>query len=1237
MNECFLGPHGGRGSVEKFCEIQGFMSKQKGSSNISTTCEPLLADADQRRRALDPTSSFHLEAPAGSGKTFLLTARFLRLLGIVEHPQHILALTFTNKAAGEMRERVGRYLSRAGKLDAASNEPDAELLEMAAKALARHKRYEDLLLGGELLRIQTFHSFCYSLVSQAPLEAGVVPGADLLVEPDQLFFLREVIDETLQNLLNRPVEDPARLAVENRLLYLNNSWPMLVQELEDLMQRRETLGDLIHILGRKEVNEYVLQGIRELAESELTGLKSVFERCDLARMWLHFMDDLSAHKAVAGSEFPAEVPGASWESLQSWQRMAEGFLTKNGQPRKKFGPATGYYTGFAKTEWARYIQDMNEAVAERLHQARGLPLPESAPPDTDVLLDLVLILNELIGTYEERCRRQRLLDFSALEMAAIRLFDTTTPSDLQLLLDQQIHHVLIDEFQDTNYQQWNLLRRLCSGWTPGDGRTLFVVGDPKQSIYGFRKAEVQLFQEAKKGVPLDSYQTLPLIPLVLHTNFRSRSHLIEWCNDLFSRTVMADPLLEKDEVEFAEAAPSPKTLEEERGCKGANPGEDRCGAPTAGGSPLQNPALPAFPPELALFAAWPEGLSARKREAGWMAHRIRQQLEESGPEHQVGILLFARTHLPIYLEALQQGGVAVQVAEGLKLMERPEVQYLWQLCRALVLPQDHLAWASQLHSPWLTLNYGEIYAIFCEEPGAWVEKIRVFAQKDQRVADFWENLRGARQHLGHEPLADVLEAAWIELEGVKHVARRWGSRGIASCRQFLEIMREAEVHEPVQTLMRAEQLLENAYEPVDPDTALSRVSLMTVHRAKGLEFDTVYLPFLDWNPVARERTNQPPYLLERVPGRSDRHLLAVRPDRRRSDPDLLYRLLLDTHVGRRWGESKRLFYVALTRARSRLLLSGVVPFKNGGEQVVFPSKTPLNWLNEHYGLREWLSFPEVKTGQFPPGESPAPAKDRAGSEAAVSPSLETPFSQEVRWGDDAGKFQVVLEPRIPPLDAAPFEGGPAVEIHPAPFEREKPLFKILNPSSFVPEEPAEYSIDGTEESGSADDPRIRGILVHRLLEVYGREKRLPPPEGVCSYLKRQGIRGEEACKMGESALDEVRACLADPWLRRFYDLPEQDRCVEYALEGLHASRTLYVGVVDLAACMEGTWWLVDFKTSKSLSADASPDAFCRGELEKYRPQLMAYREMWAKCRQVKADAVRAAVYWTALQHWEIVE
>ncbi|QCQ21864.1 UvrD-helicase domain-containing protein [Desulfoglaeba alkanexedens] len=1163
----------------------------------SSVPDAQLADAAERRRAWSPDESFHLEAPAGSGKTSILTGRYLNLLARVRHPQNILALTFTNKAAAEMQERILGFLRMAQKGERPKNDHELELYILAEKALAKHRDRREILFSAGVLRIQTFHAFCYHLVTQAPLEADLPPGSRLLDENEQRRWLTETIDRTLLDLLERNPQDPHRQALENRLLFLNNQWPLLVREIETLMARREFVADLAALGDTNEIRRMVLRRTRLLVEAELADLEREFLASSLGLAWHRLRELLAASRAPVLDTLPEAPPGADWEELPGWHTIAETFLTKQGTLRQRFGPATGFPRGFSKSEAAAWIGDLPPHIVEALHRIRELPLQGGTPVDVESLRDLLLVFHAVLKDYNDQCRRQRVVDFSALETAALRLFEAASPSDLQLLLDHQIHHILVDEFQDTSFNQWRLLQGLCAEWPQDGSRTLFMVGDPKQSIYGFRKAEVRLFLEAKNGLPLDRFRRLPLENLTLRTNFRSTRRLIEWCNHLFGRTVMAEPRPEADEVPFVAAAPAPHRMNE-----------------PPGGEPVR----------LALFARFPDPEAARRREASWIGSQVRKIRETKGPDHTVGILLFARTHLAVYLEALHQRGIQVQVAEGFRLMERPEVNYLWQLARALVLPHDDLAWAALLRSPWLNLSLSDFVALSRREPEAWVEKIRTQAAEGGILQRFWDRLAEARRAAGRRPLAEVVESAWIALGGARATASTWGPRGLESCRRLLAVLGDSETGDPVRTLFRAENTLSETFEPLDPQSAHATVFMMTVHRAKGLEFDTVFLPYLDWDPVFRERGNKPPYLLERIPSRTrrhngpdaesedrDRHMLAIRPDRLHGDRDPIYERLHGLQLDRRRAEAKRLFYVAATRARENLFLSAVLGGQNGTR---VPPESPLHWLDVHYRLRETLRLEEIAVS------------DKADADP--------PDALESGWTGGGDDFLVALEP-VPEATSVP-QAAP-IKAHvlapPAEFERERPALRVIQPSGLAQGDQDDAQATAHEAAPVPGDPNLWGTVVHRLLETAGTGGRLPDPEAVAAYIRGFGvIEADGVEEVASAALEEVRACLEDPWLQRLYAFPETQRRIEWPLEALHRPGVLYAGTVDLAATDGATWWVVDFKTTRP-APGTDVDGFLEFESRRHRAQIFAYREMVSKKQSISRDSVRAGIYFTYLRRW----
>ena len=748
------------------------------------------------------------------------------------------------------------------------------------------------------------------------------------------------------------------------------------------------------------------------------------------------------------------------------------------------------------------------------------------------------------------------MDFIGLEDAALRILREDEPTDLHLHLDYRIKHFLIDEFQDTSRNQWDLLHRLCSGWEPGDGRTLFIVGDPKQSIYAFRKAEVRLFMEARKGLPLPGLGRLPLTSLLLATNFRSREGLIDWCNDLFGNTVMIHPNADADEVPFSASVP----------------------APGAGGEAMIS---------LNLFTGDAE--TAKAKEAKWLAREVRGFIAETEGKKSLAILLFTRNRLHRYLQAFKAESIPLQVKEGLLLAERPEILHLMQIARVIARPHDDLAWASLIRSPWNWFGQNLLHRVSLKDPVGWRDKILTAAEEHPEMSALRRAIEQALKRGGRDPLGQVVRDFWEMLDGPRVTAALYGMAGIANCRQFFQVLETVEQGIPQETLTRMEALLKTLYEPVDPMAFRSPVTMMTVHGAKGLEFDIVFIPFLDWRPLSSGGQVPPTYLLERIPGASGRYLVAMGTDRRTGEPTPLFQLLKKFQQDRRMGEAKRLFYVAATRAREALFLSGIAGVKDNGLGATGGSL--LNWVMDH----------EKITGTAPANIHRHPRRGvritiDPESRAAPPPTRETAFE--------------------PPK--------------PLPLHAEKIPYAIESPSA-LPGDKTIPSGGGVERSPESPALAARGIVTHRILNRIVRGGSTPSRVSIEKALTREGVADESVSSLAEDILAEVSGVLQDPFIGRLLVQETPVLRSEWAVEDSAGDRRIRSGILDLVAYDGTSWWIIDFKTSRP--PDGNLEDFVNSQMALYRPQLEAYRTMLRNAEGVREQNIRAGIYLTAVKKW----
>ena len=1104
------------------------------------------ADQAIRDQALGPLEGFHLEAPAGSGKTSVLLARFLTLLARVDTPEEMLALTFTRKAAGELRARVMALLWERQDPGADASPLELRLRELAAAVFRRHADDAQLKLTPERLPIMTFHGFCAQLLKLAPQEAGAPLEFKLLEEDEARWLKGEALDEMRRRLNRRPSRDPVRQALIRRLVRLNNDWRRLAKELYGLLSRRDSLGDFLDLArvsrDAAAYRQLLEERFRMVLKPSLEVLRAGLAGSALGEEWAEFQRALQG--SANGNLILPELPGSGTGDLSAWQAISVVLLTKQGDPRKRLSVKDGFPEGFDQKKWAPLIQDLPETAARFLKQCRDLTPAGTSAEEAAALQDLVILVGEALGVYEQLCARKGALDFVDLEASALKLLREGDFTEVMHRLDQRFQHLLVDEFQDTSVNQMELLCRLMTDWQAGDERTLMVVGDPKQSIYGWRQAKPLLFMASREGLPCGGAEPLPLTPLKLTTNFRATRTLITWANEVFGFSVMKS------------------------GAAGArfHRAESRPGAP-------EGPA-----PSLTLFAGESDP-AARGLEARWLARQVAQALPTLGPDDKIGILLFTRKHLPRYLQALYDAGLTVRVREGLKLADCRTVAHLHNLARALTRPQDEVAWAAALRGPWGPQPLTTLARV-AQAPGElWPEKLHHFTEQTGQadcpaaMPGLAESLEQARGQVGRRPLADIL-TDWLEATGAWAGIAAWeGPLGVANARTYLDLLAGAEAGLPEATFVQADFTLEAAFQPPDPRAQASPVEILTVHGAKGLEFHQVFLPFLDWQPLKSE-DNTPPFLLEEIPGRGSHGLALARPYIQEKQSSL-YILLRNLKNQRVVDEARRVFYVAVTRARQRLVMSGLARLDQQGNWQG-AGDSPLTWLREHYRL------------DLPP--------------AGFSVS-------SVSWPEP--EMQVELLTVVPPQTGETAR-PPAL---PAAwdFSPEAAPFQVSFPSGLAAPWAATATLPEAAAAEDGEAARLRGVVMHRALQTLARGGDVPAAPSLAAALRQEGMTPPAAASLAAEIQAELAACRADPFLTSLLrpDIPWA--ASEWLIEDQPHPGAIRRGVIDLLAFDGQDWWLLDFKSSRPATGE-DWEAFISRETEKYRPQLLAYREMAAKAK-----------------------
>lgn len=882
-----------------------------------------LIDSQQRSQATNPFKSFIVQAPAGSGKTEILTQRYLRLLGTVSAPEQIIALTFTRKAASEMRERIILALQLAANDTKAKSPHQQMTLDFAKQALIRSETLQwNLLNLPNRLKIITIDSLCQSINQAIPLLEKQIAYSNITDIPASHYLNagRSCIQYAIQN-------PEYQAAIKTLLLHVDNRQEKLLELFKNLLaQRDQWLNPLFQ--ARTQNKSYFERALRVIEQHELTRFKKSLPR--------HIAEDmLSLARQLAIIE---NNPGSPRYPLQHWfdleqttqdlvSALAALLLTKEQQFRSAFDHHVGLKRGVCSNQDYDQLKanskDLLNELKEQpdfLHallQVSQLPNPEYDLEQWEVLQALFLILPLLVGHLHLLFTEHNEVDFAAISQFALTaLGSPEEPTDLALYLDNAIHHLLVDEFQDTSITQFELLTQLVQGWQAGDGKTLFVVGDPMQSIYRFRQAEVGLFFRAKE----EGIGPVLLNSLELRSNFRSKETLVNWVNHQFSNIFPKQFDIESGAVSFH---PSSHVIED----------EDACGVHA-----LQ--------------------FKNREQEANHLIQLISHELE-AHPEQSLAILVRSRTHLTNIISLLRQHQIPYQGTDIDLLANLPHLRDLWSLTQALLSPANRLSWLSVLRSPYCGLSLNDIHSIANFNPKqsiyfalSQLDAIQTLSGEGRIRAQFFiqvmhKALSQRYQHRLSDWVSQTVEALYFD--------KLLDQNQINDLEQFWILL---DKYEQDGCLPELTEFLKEFNSLYSQQSTPSRLQVMTIHKSKGLEFDTVFLPSLGSQP---NRGDGPMLRWLNLPTQNQGNLLLVSPIRAAHHESCdLYDYLSKLDEEKSAYESQRLLYVAVTRAKSRLYLFDNSAKSSKGSFLNLLKHQPFTAQDNPLNTDELtLSFPQV--------------------------------------------------------------------------------------------------------------------------------------------------------------------------------------------------------------------------------------------------------------------------------------
>lgn len=1120
--------------------------------------EPELADAAARAAALDAEQSFCVTAPAGSGKTELLTQRVLTLLARVDNPEEVLAITFTRKAVAEMRARIVVALRSAEREDDENAAPHRQTTLALARAVLQRDADKgwQLLANPGRLRIFTFDAFSAYLVRQMPITSGFggAPSQEDNAEPLYL--------DAVECLLARLEDDSALAAdIATVVAHLDCKLAELENILVDLLCKRDQWRGLYAHLQEGSAAELLQGYIDSMVEELLTGLHArlhlfggpLCEQIDYAAGKLIEHDKPSPVKELVGL---TQLPGVDPAAVKVWQTIRTLLLTDKNEWRKSVNIRQGFPAGNAaekrqKSAFKALLDElqMQQGLLALLGEIRELPEHSYAEENWPLLQALLNVMRHLLAYLELSFQSAQKVDFSAISLRALdALGALDAPSDLALRLDYQIQHILVDEFQDTSRVQHELLARLTAEWgsDPQGRKTLFIVGDAMQSIYAFRNARVGLFMYARKH----GIAELPLRPLELSTNFRSKQAIVEWVNATF-------------ETAFP-------------------PADDlRLGAtPYVASTALSASSSAAEVQAFGYFDTFSKQAEAQKICALIGAAR------EQDPEGSIVILLRTRKQAEPILPALRAAGIDWQAAELDKLSDQACVTDLMSITRALLNPADRVAWLALLRLPMCGLAMEDLLAVAgvtqATAQQALLERIVNYQSIDTlsddgkpRLALLSEVFGAAWEARQRKPLHYVVQGIWQALSGDAVYATPAEQD---YCQRFFMALEQLVQNEEALHWQLIEDNIERQYAESTSESSAA-VQIMTIHKAKGLEFDTVLLPSLHQRSQTdgRELLNW----FDPVDDDGQSPLLIGLNERGNDQQKTLYSYVRFLKRRQRELESVRLLYVACTRAAKRLYLFS--------------------------GVKE-----QAKSGDLVPAGS-------TGLASVIWPTIR----DNIQVLDDAG-----AKPEARP-EIVITELTRVSHVKPAAATPESGLLSTFRGREFDSDPHAAPQRNRLE--------KIVGTVVHTNLEQLVRGQHHNWHLKALDFmrarwqtqLRQRGVSSTDLQQALDAVQRAIRNALTDANAAWIFDAGQHDSAVELPLAVQTATGIKHY-IIDRTFVLEdGTRWIIDYKTVLHETVDDLA-AFDRQKSALYQQQLAAYRNAFMQAGEKK---VRTGLYFPIQQHF----
>tara|TARA_Y100001936_G_scaffold243230_1_gene281758 strand:- start:5094 stop:8585 length:3492 start_codon:yes stop_codon:yes gene_type:complete len=1150
-----------------------------------------ISDFAERKRALDPTCSFIVQAPAGSGKTGLLIQRYLKLLVYVGEPEEIVVITFTKKAVAEIKKGVLAALTQSNE---SSENEHVKLTRKLASAVLRRDYHSgwNIVKNPARLRIQTIDSLCASLVRQMPILSK--SSSQMKSTEDAFDLYREAARATIslvtRDNFSREKDNVVAQDVAQLLKYLNNDVSHVEKLLVKILEKRDQWLPLIYE-GKDtgENREKLEAGLRNARCEVLKRLSSIYpepmcnELLELLRYAASNLKKSYRNSPISICEDLFSMPGYEEYDVDYWKGIAQ-LLTTEKDWRKRLTKLEGFPSGNTNSEkkklklWVQRAYTLinslkkDDTLRKYLHKIKELPPPVYTENQWKVLNSIIRLLRYTVGHLKLVFKAHGRVDYIEVMLGALQaLGDPDAPTDLALALDYRIQHLLMDEFQDTSKSQFDLITKLTAGWGVGDGRTLFVVGDPMQSIYRFREAEVSLFSRART----EGIGNIELESIVLRTNFRSHSGIVDWVNSTFSQIMSERESLSGGGVPYTDSVSIHKGL--------------------------SGPAVQIHP----FFNG------DHKAESKKVVEIIRD-VRRDDPSATMAIL--GRTHKALYDEIIPQlrkVGLSFR-ADGIEEFScQPVVQDLLVLTRALLHLADKLAWLAVLRAPWCGLKLADLYVLF---PAQTTSSVGMDDLRENKLSKnhqtVWEalnddtrllavstdgamRLRRIRKVLGNcinnnsrQSLRADVEAAWLALGGAACVGKEYELEAAEIYFDYLEN------HEKMGNIYDLEAFEEGllGFSTQSDIGADDTLQLMTIHKSKGLEFDYVIVPGLGRSSGSNKRKliqwcEHPDLLLAPI-----QEAGLTSNDHTRPKENSIYRWLEKLEQEKDSFEDERILYVAATRARNFLHILGNTALLYNSNGVIELKKPSVKSLLR----RLW------------------PVAQPIFSEAATEEKLLIGIGA----GEDKQKYIIDQSLRRLTSDWV-FPSAPT----------------NVKWSSFK----ERVCVQEIEFSWAGETARYIGMVVHRWLKNIAEDAIDKWNKDRIDNLHNIFKQNLIACGMSDNddeiefAITKIKSALIHTikdergqWLLG----PQKNAQNELSMTTVIDGNSVGLIIDRTFIGEDGLRWIVDYKTSSHVGSDI--EFFLDRERERYRSQLNCYADMISR---IDNRPIKLGLYFPLLNGW----